>query len=895
MIDDEIDPSQNFLERHPHPLASLFTPQSVAVIGAKEDDGSVGRTILENLLGSFSGKVYPVNPKHAAILGKKAHVNVGEISEPVDLAIIITPPASIPDLIDECAAAKIPSVIVISAGFKEIGPAGVALEKDVVQRARKGQIRLLGPNCLGIMNPHAGLNATFAAAMALPGKTAFLSQSGALCTAVLDWSLREKIGFSAFVSVGSMADIEWGDLIDYLDHDPHTESILMYMETVGNARSFLSQARSVTLNKPIILIKPGRTQAAVKAAASHTGALAGADDVFDAAIERAGVLRVETIADLFNMAQIVGKQPRPKGANLAVVTNAGGPAVLATDAAVLSGAQMAALSQETLDRLSSFLPPAWSHNNPVDVLGDASAERYQRALQEVANDPGVDGLLVILTPQDMTESSKTAEAVSQMQIKKPLLASWMGAAFVEKGVEILNNAQIATYEFPDSASRAFGALWRQADAIELLYETPVLRLQVKACEEKIRAEIEGYYPRTLLTEAEAKKVLTMAGIPVVETVVVKSAKDAADEAERIGFPVVVKLHSTTITHKSDVGGVKLNLKSREEVAQAFVSIEKAAPPGAFEGVAVQKMVAKEGYELILGSMTDPQFGPVVVFGSGGELVEVYKDRALALPPLNSALARRLMQKPKIFKALQGVRGKPPVDLDRLEEILILFSELVVTQPKIAECDINPLVATSKGVIALDARIVLQKPDVAPPRPAIRPYPIQYVTEARLRSGKTAVIRPVRPEDEPRMILFHRELSEETVRQRYFGFLSLEERVAHERLVRICHGDFDREITLVVEIEGQIAGICRLAKFYGSKEAELKMVIVDRFQNQGVGAALVQRMVEVGKAEGVSVIVANILKENHSMIRLCEKVGFRLTPDLKNPALVTGVLLGIDKL
>jgi len=748
------------------------------------------------------------------------------------------------------------------------------------------------------MNPHVGLNATFAADMALPGKIAFISQSGALCTAVLDWSLQEKIGFSAFVSIGSMSDVQWGDLVDYFDHDPNTQSILIYMETVGNARAFLSAAREVVFHKPIILIKPGRTAAAAKAAASHTGSLAGADDVFDAAIQRVGILRVDTIGSLFNMAEVLAKQPRPKGPKLAIVTNAGGPAVLAADATLLSGAELPELSSSSIDKLNKVLPAAWSHNNPVDILGDAGADRYRQAIDIVAQDPNVDGILVILTPQDMTDSTGTAQNLHSYE-DKPILASWMGASYVAEGVHILNNAGIPTFPYPDSACRTFAAMWKQTDSIKLLYETPTLRDEPHE-QDVARDRLVGDFlaslkkeNRTLLTEAESKSILSAYGIPVVETIVAQAPDKAVALAEKMGYPVVLKLHSLTITHKTDVGGVKLNLRDRQSVLTAFAEIQKGVPKEDFQGVTVQKMISKSGYELILGSIVDPQFGPVLLFGTGGELVEVFKDRALGLPPLNSTLAKRLMQKTKIYEALKGVRGKKAVAMNKLEEVVIRFSRFIVEQPRIKECDINPLIASPDQVLALDARIVLHDfaiPDHALPKPAIRPYPIEYLAQTKLKNGTSITLRPILPEDEPLIIAFHKELSAETVRQRYFGFVSLEKRIAHDRLIKICHSDYDREILLIAETEKprQIIGASRFNKIYGTENGELKMVIIDRFQRQGLGKKLLEQTISIASKENVKKLYAHILQDNTGMLHLCKELGFKLDKSPKNKAVMTAV-------
>lgn len=902
MLNVNFDPSQNYLARPEHPLHSFFSPRSVAIIGAKEAAGSVGRTLLANMMDSFKGAIYPVNPKYPEVLGLPAYSQIQKIPHQVDLAVIVTPAALVPGLIEDCAAAKVKSVIIISAGFKETGEEGLKLEQQVLAIAKKGGIRIVGPNCLGLMNPHIGLNATFAASMATEGKIAFISQSGALCTAVLDWSLKEKVGFSAFVSIGSMADVQWGDLIDYFGNDPKTESILIYMETVGDARTFLSAARETTFSKPIILIKPGRTEAAAKAAASHTGSLAGADDVFDAAIRRGGILRVNGIGELFNMADVLGRQPSPQGPHLAIVTNAGGPAVLATDAALIHGAKMAELQPATMEKLNQFLPAAWSHNNPVDILGDAGAQAYAKTVEIVSQDPTVDGILVILTPQDMTDSTGTARALEMAKenFKKPVLASWMGASYVEEGIEVLNHAGIPTFSYPDSAAKTFALMWAQSERNKLLYETPTAVDQGadlgKGKEVRQFLSTLKQEGRTLLTEAESKELLSAYGIPVVETIIAKTVESAAEAAEKIGYPVVVKLHSETITHKSDVGGVKLNLRTRAAVEDAYREIEASVTrlvgKEHFQGVTVQLMVKAEGYEVIIGSIVDPQFGPVILFGTGGQLVEVYKDRAIGIPPFTTTLAKELMQRTKIYEALQGVRGKKAVDLSKLEEVLIRFSRMIIEQPRIMECDINPLIVSADQLVALDARFVLHDfsiPDADLPTPAIRPYPIEYLFALKLKNGAAVTVRPIRPEDEPLLVAFHKELSEESIRSRYFEFMSLKERTAHERLIRICNSDYGREITLVAETNGKIVGIARYTKLYGTAHVELKMTIIDRFQNVGLGSQMLEKVIQVARKEKIATISVNVLNENLSMLHLCKKFGFEMEPHPESPAITVGRL------
>lgn len=893
------DPSQNFIDRQPQPLDAIFYPKSVAVIGAKDTIGSVGCTIMSNLMaGSFGGKIYPVNPKRSSVFGLTSYPTIADVPEQVDLAIIVTPAATVPSLVAECVKAKVKSAIIISAGFKELGAPGLALEQEILYHAKKGRMPIIGPNCLGVMNPHYGLNATFAKGMALPGNLAFISQSGAMCTAVLDWSFQAGVGFSSFVSIGSMADVAWGDLIDYLGGDPKTQSILIYMETIGDPRAFISAAREIALEKPIIVIKAGRSPAAAQAAVSHTGSLAGSDEVFDCALERAGVLRVNSIADLFSMASLLARQPRPKGPRLAIMTNAGGPSVLATDATVLHGAELAKLQPASVETLNTFLPPAWSHSNPVDILGDADPARYQKTLEVLAKDPNNDGILVVLSPQDMTDATGTAESLRPFahMKNKPLLASWMGGATVKKGIEILNQANIPTFEYPDDAARAFATMWRYSHELSGLYETPGRSrsvLENSHSQQKVHALLEGIRKsgRTLLDEFEAKQVLSFYGIPVVETLIAKTSEEAAVCAKKIPFPIVVKLYSQTITHKSDVGGVKLNLMNEADVVKAFdeikSSVARLVGGEHFQGVTVQPMINRsEGYEIILGSSIDEQFGPVIVFGTGGQLVEVYKDRALALPPLNANLAALLMEKTKIYEALLGVRGRKGVDMALLEQLLVRFSLLVVENRWIKECDINPLLVSSDQMVALDARIVLHDlniPDDKLPKPAIRPYPNEYLLQWRLKNDAPITLRPIRPEDEGLMIAFHKELSEHSVRQRYFDFIALDERVAHERLIRICFNDYDREFAIVAEVkdpstgESQIIGVGRLSRLPGSQKAQFKLIITDAYHNLGLGTQLLTHLIHIANNEKIQSIEGNILSENSGMIAICKKLGFICKP------------------
>jgi acetyltransferase len=877
-----------------NPLDAFFSPSSVAVVGATEKEGSVGRTIFWNLISSpFGGAVYPINPKRPSILGVKAYPTLSAVGDVIDLVVICTPAKSAPGLIDECADLGIKNVIIISAGFKEIGPEGAELERQILEKARAAGIRVVGPNCLGVMAPITGMNATFAIGIARPGNVGFVSQSGALLTAVLDWSMKENVGFSAVVSLGSMLDVGWGDTITYLGNDPNTTSIVVYMETIGDARAFLSAAREVALTKPIIVIKPGRTEQAAKAAASHTGSLTGSDEVLAAAFRRVGVLRVDEIADLFYVAEVLAKQPRPRGKKLAIVTNAGGPGVLATDALITGGGELSEISPAIMEELNGFLPFAWSHNNPIDIIGDAAPSLYAKALEVAARDENADGLLVILTPQAMTDPTATAKELTRFaHIEgKPVLASWMGGRDVEEGSAILRDAGIPTFPYPDTAVKLFNDTWRFADNLKALYETPTLAEgdegldRVRAIEIIEQARTEG---RTLLTEFESKELLATYGIPITETVIATTEDDAVAAAAKIGYPVVVKLHSNTITHKTDVGGVQLNLKDEGAVRHAWQSIRDSVAEKKgiehFQGVTVQPMVNWSGYELILGSSIDPQFGPVLLFGMGGQLVELFKDRALGLPPLTTTLARRMMEQTKIHKALKGIRGRAAIDEAALEQLLVRFSQLVVEQRWIKEIDINPLLASPERLIALDARVVLHDPAVTLeelPRLAIRAYPRRYAVDFTARDGTKLHIRPIRPEDEPLVVKFHASLSPETVYQRYFARLGLPERTAHERLIRICFTDYDRELPLVAEHIGEdgqpeIIGISRLSKEPGGTTGEVAGLVTDAWQGKGIGRELMRRIVEIARAEKLESVTAHLREENWGMRGNLEKLGFTVT-------------------
>jgi len=692
-----------------HSLDRIFTPQTIALIGASERLFSVGRTILDNLLAaSFMGEIYPINPNHSSILGKKCYPSIKDIPNQIDLAIIATPADTVPDIIAECVAAHVYGAIIISAGFKETGAHGIELEERILFHSRN-RLRIIGPNCLGVMRSSIGLNATFARGMSLPGSIAFISQSGALCTAVLDWSLKERIGFSAFISIGSMIDVGWNELLDYFGRDPLTKSIMIYMESIGNARSFLSAARKVSCSKPILVLKAGRTSEAAQAAISHTGSLAGNDELFSAAMNRSHVLRIDSIAEMFSMAHLLAKQPLPKGPRLLIITNAGGPGVIATDCLIGTGGHLSQLSGCAMDKYDSLLSPHWSQN-PIDLLGDASAKKFAKAVEIASKEKDSDGTLVILTPQSVTDATETARMLQPYaHSNHPIMACWMGEKSVEEGKELLRQYQIPDFAYPEMAVQSFVTLGKYANEKLSSDETASKQLyigDIQKVEKIIKLALSQN--RTVLDESESKKVIEAYGICAVRTEIARTLEEAVHYAREIGFPVVLKIHSHTITHKAKIGGVKLDLKDSQSVIDAFHQIKQSAGKH-FEGVTVQTMVMNDHIEFLLGSLTDEQFGPAVLFGLGGKLVETIKERSIGLLPLTSGWARRLMKETKMYPAI----GKNET---LFEQTLLKFSNLIVNHPLIKECDINPFVVLNDCPIALDARIVLHSDNENIPEP-----------------------------------------------------------------------------------------------------------------------------------------------------------------------------------
>ncbi|MCE5267528.1 MAG: bifunctional acetate--CoA ligase family protein/GNAT family N-acetyltransferase [Planctomycetaceae bacterium] len=874
-------------------LDKIFEPHRVAVIGASDAPSSVGYMVLRNLVGSgFRGVVYPVNPKRESVQGIQAYKDVGSLPHAPDLAVICTPAASVPVLVRQCGEAGTRGVVIISAGFREIGDEGRKLEQLVRDEQRKFEgMRILGPNCLGLIVPGINLNASFAAATPGKGHIGFISQSGALCASVLDWALDEGIGFSYFVSVGNMLDVSMGDLIDYFGSATETRSIILYIESISEAREFMSAARAFARTKPIVAFKAGRFAASAQAAASHTGAMAGVDAVYEAAFQRAGIERIFQIEDMFDCAELLARQQPPKGARLAIITNAGGPGVMTTDALIANDGELAPLSDETISQLNQLLPICWSHGNPIDVLGDAPADRFAKTVEIVLKDKNFDAVLVILTPQAMTDPTATAEAVSKAveHAHKPILAAWMGGRVVAEGIQVLNNAGVPTYSTPEKAVRAFMHLVSYARNLEILHETPKdIPLEFSLDRQRLRGVFDTILTEggEILSENVSKAFLEAYEIPVTKPLVARSADEAVEVARRLGHPVVLKIHSPQITHKTDVGGVMLNLGADEKVRAAFEQITRLArekrPDADIVGVTVQKMLTyPNSFELIIGTKKDPIFGSVIMIGMGGVAAEVFRDRALGLPPLNEALARRMLESLKSWPLLKGYRGRPGANIDRLIEIIMRFSYLVADYPEIKELDINPLLVTPEDVVALDARVVIDRSlMVHSVRPfahlAIRPYPEEYVTQRKLKDGTPVTLRPIKPEDEP---MWHDLLGSCSTQTLWSRFSYLFKQTTHEMATRYCFIDYDRELGIVAEVEeeGQrkLIGVGRLVADADHSAAEYAVIVVDRWHGHGLGGLLTDYCCEVAKTWGVKRIVAEVSKENQRMLETFRNRGFEL--------------------
>lgn len=886
----------------PHYLNRLFAPRSIAVFGASDRAGSVGSILFRNLReGGFKGRLYPVNPKHRKVQDQPAFRNLAAIGKPVDLAVIATPATSVPGIIAECGEAGVRAAVVLSAGFGEAGAGdnGERLQRELVEAARQHGVRVLGPNCLGIMRPDVGLNATFSHNIARRGKLALVSQSGALCTAVLDWAQAEGIGFSAMVSVGDAADVDFGDLLSYLALDPWTRSILLYVEGIRDARSFLSGLRIAARMKPVVVVKAGRHAGGSQAAMSHTGAMIGGDDVFHAALRRAGAVRAYTIKQLFNAAEILaGGERRLRGNRLAIVTNGGGPGVMATDRAAELGVELAELGPATLQALDQALPAHWSHANPVDVLGDAGPERYGDAVSACLRDPGVDGVLAMLTPQAMTDAEGAAGAVIEAARtgSKPLITCWMGGPHVAGAHELFNRQGIPHLETPESAVEAFAYLASHRRNQELLLQVP------GPLGQRSRPDVEG--ARLIIEEAlstgrdslsilETKAVLRAFGLPVVPTMEAATANDALVAAETLGFPVAMKINSPDISHKSEVAGVRLNITRAADVRSAFNDLLETArsrrPEAQLRGVTVEPMYRRaNGRELLIGVVRDPVFGPAISIGAGGTMVEVMEDRCVSLPPLNRFIARGMIERTRAWKMLQAWRNLPAVDVTALEDVLLRVSELVCELPQLRELDINPLIVDEQGALAVDARLAVAYPP-AGARPyahmAIHPYPVELETVVQLADGTDVTLRPIRPEDADIEQDFIRRLSPQS---KYFRFMQALQELTPEMLVRFTQIDYDLEMALIAVVGEQgrerEIGVARYSTNPDGRSCEFAIVVSDEWQHRGVGYRLMARLMEIARARGLEEIEGEVLAANQEMLSMAAKLGFRVSVSDEDPKL-----------
>ena len=882
-----------------HYLEALFAPKSVAVVGASERTGALGNAVFTNLLaGGFKGALYPVNPKYSSIHGKPAFSTLRELPEKVDLAVIVTPAAAVADVLRDAAAAGIAHAVVLTAGFGETGAAGRVLEEEVARTARTNGIRLIGPNCLGLMRPSIGLNATFARGSARPGSIALISQSGAICAALADWAWAAGIGFSSVVSMGSAADLDFGEILDYLLHDEKTTSILMYVEGVHDARRFISGLRAAARSKPIVVLKVGKHLAGSRAALSHTGALAGDDAVFDAVLRRCGVVRAEGYAELFSAARLLGSGRLPAGNRLAILTNGGGPGVMAADCASEHGVELATLADATMQALTAQLPAHWSHGNPVDIIGDATAERFAAALAPLLADPGVDGVLTLFCPQIVTTSEDAAHALLQLtqDATKPVLTGWLGEAEVHAGRSVIEAAGMPAFQTPESGVTGFAALAGYARAQKLLLEVPPpLALTtapgIDAAFELARAVVAA--GRTLMTEPESKQLLGFFGIPTPQTMIARTLVEAIAAGGRLGYPLAMKILSPDIAHKSDVQGVTLNVRDLPELEREFrnllARVAKLRPEAKLDGVAIQPMIEKRfGRELIAGVARDPVFGQVISFGAGGVAVELLRDNTIGLPPLNARLAGELIDRTRVAKLLNAYRHIPAADRAAIVDVLLKVSEMVCALPWLMEMDINPLSADADGVVALDARVVIDPARLThDPRyshMAIHPYPAHLEQTEKLRDGTVILLRPIRPEDAQMEIAFVECLSEHS---RYMRFFNPARNLSPRLLARLTQVDYDRELALLAlhragAVE-EMAGIARYAPNADGSSCEFAVTVADKWQKRGLASLLMRRLMDAARAADYVRMTGSVLTENRPMHTLMRALGFAIIPQSDDPA------------
>ncbi len=869
-------------------LRFLFRPESLAVIGASERPGSVGATVMRNVLDAgFPGPVWPVNPKHGTVAGKRAYAGVAALPAVPDLAIVCTPPPTVPGIIAELGARGTRAAIVITGGLSRAKTEdGRPLTAAMLEAARPHLMRVLGPNCVGLLIPGMKLNASFAQGRALPGTIAFVSQSGALATAMLDWAGSRGVGFSHFISLGDGADVDFGDVLDYLGRDPDTRSILLYIESITAARKFMSAARAAARNKPVIAVKAGRVPEGAKAALSHTGALAGADDVYDAALARAGILRVATTMELFDAAETLARARPMRGNRLAILTNGGGPGVMATDALIAGGGRLAALSEDTLRELDTVLPATWSHGNPVDIIGDAPVPRYAAALRTLLADPESDALLLIHAPTAIVPSFEIARACVPLirDSRRNVFSCWLGGESVREADAIFNAAGAPTYATPEHAVRGFLQMVNYRRGQDLLLETPPsIPAEFKPYKAAAGRVIETALDegRDLLNEPEAKELLAAYGIPVVDTRVARDAEDAARIAQEFNGPVALKILSRDISHKSDVGGVALNLESPDAVRTAAAAMvarcRELRPQARLAGFTVQRMVQVGGaHELIVGVATDRVFGPVILFGQGGTGVEIVADKAVALPPLNLTLARDLVSRTRVARLLDGYRDRPAVDREALQLALVKVSQLVADQPAIVELDVNPLLAHARGVIALDVRARVVRPGTArAPHLAIRPYPGE-LEEWITFDGRQLLVRPIRPEDEPQHRQLLARISADDIQ---FRFFHAKREFAHTELARFTQIDYDREMAFIATEPNtagvpETLGVARAIADPDNTSAEFAVLVRSDVKGRGLGRALLDKLIRYCRDRGTRELTGEVLTTNARMLKLTAALGFK---------------------
>lgn len=882
-------------------IANIFQPRSVALIGASEREGSIGAVVLGNLIKArFKGRVFPVNPEYEKVQNRRCYPNVGALPQVPDLAVIVTPAKVVPAVLQQCGEKGIRFAVILSAGFRETGRAGEMLEKAVLRKAKRHGIRFLGPNCLGIIRPSLRLNASFSQSTPRPGRLALVSQSGAVCTALLDWAGPRGIGFSNVISTGISADIDFGEILDFLVMDSQTDAIMMYIEGIHESRQFMSALRAASRAKPVVVMKAGRHAEGGKAAISHTGALVGADDVFDAALSRAGVVRVKEYASLFAVAATLDAGVRTEGPRLAIVTNGGGPGVIAADQVADKRLKLANFNEETRKRLNKILPAAATVGNPVDVIGDADADRYSATVAACLDDPGVDAVLAILLPQAITRPLPVAEAVARLaaDTRKPLLTCWMGDQSMRASRKLFVAQGIPTYTTPEGAVEAFAAVAMYNANQQLLLQVPEPLTQDGAPDSsgaKLIIDEVLASGRTVLDLAESKALLASFRIPILRSMPAHKASEALTIAEEIGYPVAMKIYSSDITHKSDVGGVRLGLNNGSEVRQAYkemvAKVSALQPEAAIDGVLIEPMWhPANGRELMLGVMNDSVFGPVISFGLGGTMVEVIRDRAIALPPLNRYLARRMIEQSRAARYLEEFRGKPAANLEALEDVILRMSELVCELPEVEQIDINPLIVDPQGALAVDARVVVRKTSTtAHPysHMAIHPYPANLITESYLNDGTKLTIRPIRPEDAVLERDFVNGLSE---RSRFLRFMYALSEITPEMLSRFTQIDYDREMALIAVIGEDASlrqiGVARYVTYPDGRGCEFAIVVSDDFQRKGIARQLLSDLIDLARDRRLEYMDGIVLRQNENMIRLAESLGFDVERSAEDPELVS---------